>query len=52
MHDGNLQTIPHGSYVNKSAAFSSGLVYVQDDGVVIMKADDFTKLPKGTFRNR
>ena len=40
------------SYINKTAAFESGLVSVKDDGTVIMKADDTTKLDRGVFRNR
>ena len=40
------------SYINKTAAFESGLVSVEDDGSVIMKADDTTKLDRGVFRNR
>ena len=40
------------SYINKTAAFESGLVSVKDDGLIIMKADDTTKLNRGVFRNR
>jgi hypothetical protein len=40
------------SYINRTAAFDSGLVYYEDNGTVIMKADDTTHLPKGDFRNR
>ncbi|KJA29217.1 glycoside hydrolase family 16 protein [Hypholoma sublateritium FD-334 SS-4] len=38
------------NYVNRSTAFEERLVYVQDDGRIIMKADDTTRLDKGTFR--
>jgi len=40
------------SYINKTAAFESGLVSIKEDGLVIMKADDTTKLDRGVFRNR
>ncbi|KIM48180.1 glycoside hydrolase family 16 protein [Hebeloma cylindrosporum] len=41
----------HVNYINKTAAFESGLVYVEDGGKVIMKADHTTKLNRGVFRN-
>ncbi|KAF5312385.1 hypothetical protein D9619_003192 [Psilocybe cf. subviscida] len=41
----------HVNYINRTAAFKSGLVYYEDNGTVIMKADDTTHLPKGVFRN-
>jgi len=41
----------HVNYINKTAAFESGLVSVADDGLVIMKADNTTKLDRGVFRN-
>jgi hypothetical protein len=40
------------SFVNESTAYANGLVYVQDNGTVIMKADDTTNLATGVFRNR
>lgn len=40
------------SFVNESTAYANGLAYVQDDGTVIMKADDTTDLANGVFRNR
>lgn len=39
------------SYVDKKTAFDRGLVSFEENGAVIMKADNFTKLPKGTFRD-
>ncbi|KAF8078599.1 glycoside hydrolase family 16 protein [Lyophyllum atratum] len=41
----------HVNYVNRSTAFDQQLVYVQDDGVVIMKGDNTTWLERGAFRN-
>ncbi|KJA15955.1 glycoside hydrolase family 16 protein [Hypholoma sublateritium FD-334 SS-4] len=38
------------SYVNQSTAVAKGYVFVQDDGTVIMKADDQTTLPLGQNR--
>lgn len=40
------------SYTTKEFAFANGLAYVQDDGKVVMKGDDFTTLPAGVNRNR
>ena len=40
------------SFVNKSTAFANGLVSVQGDGKVIMKADDTSNLDNGVFRDR
>ena len=40
------------SFVNKSTAFANGLVSVQGDGKVIMKADDTSNLANGVFRDR
>lgn len=40
------------SYVNRSRAYDAQLVYTQDDGTVIMKGDDTTKLDLGVFRER
>lgn len=40
------------SYVNRSRAFDAQLVYARDDGTVIMKGDDTTKLDWGVFRER
>ncbi|KAF9569594.1 glycoside hydrolase family 16 protein [Agrocybe pediades] len=41
----------HVNYVNKTAAFESGLVYVENDGKVIMTADMTSRLPRGQFRD-
>ncbi|KAF6766007.1 glycoside hydrolase family 16 protein, partial [Ephemerocybe angulata] len=41
---------PTNSYVNESYARAQRLVYVQDDGKVIMKADDQTTLAQGAVR--
>lgn len=38
--------------MNRSRAFDAQLVYTQDDGTVIMKGDDTTKLDLGVFRER
>jgi len=43
---------PLPSFVTSEAAFQSGLTYITDNGTVIMKADDFTDLAQGAFRNR
>lgn len=40
------------SYVNRSRAIDQKLVYVQDDGIVIMKGDNSTWLEKGIYRER
>lgn len=40
------------SYVNRDTAFRDGLVYTQDDGTVIIKADDKTQLRRGEYRKR
>ena len=40
------------SYTTKDFAFSNGLAYVQDDGIVIMKGDNTTQLASGVNRNR
>ena len=40
------------SFVNESTAIANGLVSVQADGTVIMKADDTSNLAAGVFRNR
>ncbi|GLB36174.1 putative glycosyl hydrolases family 16 [Lyophyllum shimeji] len=41
----------HVNYVDRSTAFAKQLVYVRDDGVVIMKGDDTTWLDKGVYRD-
>ncbi|KAJ3814535.1 glycoside hydrolase family 16 protein [Lentinula aff. lateritia] len=43
----------HGTvnFLNATAAFSEGLAYVQDNGVVIMKGDNTTTLDEGVNRN-
>ncbi|KAJ2927135.1 hypothetical protein H1R20_g9944, partial [Candolleomyces eurysporus] len=41
----------HVNYVNESYARERRLVYVEDDGTVIMKADQETWLPRGQFRD-
>ena len=40
------------SFVNESTAFANGLVSIQKDGTVIMKADDTSNLANGVFRDR
>jgi hypothetical protein len=40
------------SFVNKSVAAQKNLTYISYDGKVIMKADDYTTLPLGTYRDR
>ena len=40
------------SFVNQSVAIQKNLTYVTYDGKVIMKADDYTTLPSGTYRDR
>ncbi|KAF8168197.1 glycoside hydrolase family 16 protein [Crassisporium funariophilum] len=39
------------NYVNKTTAIANGLVFVQDDGEVVMKADDTNSLAQGVFRD-
>ncbi|KAF8203636.1 glycoside hydrolase family 16 protein [Pholiota molesta] len=39
-------------YVNRTTALANRLVYIQNDGKVIMKADNTTKLAKGVYRER
>ncbi|TFK41134.1 glycoside hydrolase family 16 protein [Crucibulum laeve] len=39
------------NYVNASDAWAKGLVSIEDDGTVIMKADQTTFLDKGVFRD-
>jgi len=39
------------NFVNQSVAIQKNLTYVTSDGTVIMKADDFTTLPLGTYRD-
>jgi len=43
----------HGTvtYVNASYAFQNGLVYVEDDGTVIMKGDNTSWLASGQYRD-
>ena len=48
----HLLTTNDCSFVNESTAFATGLVSIQDDGTVIMKADDTSDLANGVFRNR
>ncbi|EAU84009.2 glycosyl hydrolase family 16 [Coprinopsis cinerea okayama7 len=38
-------------YVSREEAFARRLAYVQDDGIVVMKADDTSHLPRGEFRS-
>ena len=40
------------SFVNESTAFANGLVSVQGDGPVIIKADSTSNLAMGVFRDR
>jgi hypothetical protein len=40
------------SFVNESTAFANGLVSIQEDGTVIMKADNTSNLASGVFRDR
>jgi len=39
------------NYVNQSTAVANGYIFVEDDGTVIMKADDNTTLPMGVNRD-
>ncbi|KAF8810090.1 glycoside hydrolase family 16 protein [Phlegmacium glaucopus] len=39
------------NFVNRTTAFANGLVYIQDDGSVIMKADNTSSLASGVFRD-
>jgi len=39
------------NFVNKSVAIQKNLTYTSYDGKVIMKADDYTTLPLGTYRD-
>lgn len=41
---------PHFSYVNQSYAASKGLISFTPEGKVIMKGDDTSWLPLGTYR--
>jgi hypothetical protein len=41
----------HVNYVNQSTAIAKKYTYVQEDGVVIMKADNISTLPLGTYRD-
>jgi len=41
----------HVNYVNSSTAFARNLVYTQPDGTVIMKGDNTSWLPMGTYRD-
>ncbi|KAF8898715.1 glycoside hydrolase family 16 protein [Infundibulicybe gibba] len=41
----------HVNYVNSTTAFARNLVYTQPDGTVIMKGDNTSWLPMGTFRD-
>jgi hypothetical protein len=47
-----LFSIATRSFVDQQTAFSKGLAYVQDDGVVIMKGDNTTVLSAGVYRDR
>ena len=40
------------SYVDQQTAVDQGYIFVEDDGTVIMKADDTTVLPLGQNRSR
>ncbi|KAG8957382.1 hypothetical protein FRC03_010207 [Tulasnella sp. 419] len=52
----DFQNIPdptHGSvnYLDRDGAFGAGLAYVQDDGVTVMKVDDYSYVNEGGNRN-
>ncbi|KAF8199687.1 hypothetical protein BJ912DRAFT_922074 [Pholiota molesta] len=49
----DLPDYTHGTvtYVNQTTAFQNKYAYVQDDGIVIMKADDTTVLPPNVNRS-
>ena len=49
---GTGRLIFYQSYVNRETAFKDGLVYIQDNGVVVIKADDKTQLRRGEYRKR
>ena len=50
---GNVKCIKNNySLVNESTTFTDGLVYIQDDGTVIMKVDNMTNLASGVLCNR
>ncbi|KAM6498133.1 glycoside hydrolase family 16 protein [Amanita muscaria] len=51
-YDQSDPTNGHVTFLNKSAAFSNGLAYVDPNGTVIMKGDDTTTLAQGVYRNR
>ena len=40
------------NYLDADTATHTGLAYVQNDGVVVIKVDNTTNLPNGTPRNR
>lgn len=40
------------SFVNQSTAIAKNYTYVQEDGTVIMKADNTSTLPLGAYRDR
>ncbi|KAK0198438.1 glycoside hydrolase family 16 protein [Armillaria mellea] len=50
-YDGDDPTHGTVNYVNSSEAFSKGLAYVQDDGIVVMKGDNTTWLDDGVDRD-
>ncbi|KIL70806.1 glycoside hydrolase family 16 protein [Amanita muscaria Koide BX008] len=50
-YDQSDPTNGHVTFLNKSAAFSNGLAYVDPNGTVIMKGDDTTTLAQGVYRN-
>jgi hypothetical protein len=39
------------NYVDSNTAFSTGLAYVRDDGVAVMRVDNTTTLQEGQNRN-
>lgn len=41
----------HVNFVDRNTSFNRKLVYVENDGTVIMKADDFTQLQSGRYRD-
>ncbi|KAK0208339.1 glycoside hydrolase family 16 protein [Desarmillaria ectypa] len=50
-YDGDDPTHGTVNYVNSSEAFSKGLAYVRDDGIVVMKGDNTTWLDNGVYRD-
>ena len=50
-HTSHLRS-PACSYTDRATALANNLVYVTEDGKVIMKGDNTTSLASGVYRNR